>query len=364
MIKPDKINANDPDSFAYYTIMKRFPHIIDEIIANNVLNTQQKSNLEKLKLDMHKDKWLKEPFMDVEFYFYRQILDALDYFDNKIDPYKLVKQNALLNKITEIKTIAADLDKKIRPLKELLVYNLWSNRADLSLIRQAESTMPDSNENNIIINDIDNILEFFKNKLNQVDIILDNSGLELSTDLIFCYYLMEEKIADKLFLHTKSYPIFVSDAIPDDVLYTLAVFAESDDMILKKIAIKLLSNIEAGQIIIAADQFWTSCGSFLDLNGRLNDHFNNSDLVIIKGDLNYRRLVEDRYWEYTENIHEVVDYFPTSILIIRSLKSELMLGLSNDDVQQLFRKDPEWLTNGKYGVIQLIIKVVQFCDII
>lgn len=53
------------------------------------------------------------------------------------------------------------------------------------------------------------------------------------------------------------------------------------------------------------------------------------------------------------------------MLIIRSLKSELMLGLTQNTFHKLFGKDPNWLINGQYGIIQLMksscVRITGYC---
>ena len=42
----------------------------------------------------------------------------------------------------------------------------------------------------------------------------------------------------------------------------------------------------------------------------------------------------------------------TSLLALRVLKSELLVGLDRKDLLDRLRRDPEWMKNGKWGVIQ------------
>lgn len=379
-MKPEFISAQKEGSFALLTITKRLPYIVDQIILNNKLDEKQIAALEKLKseipyenfkmpeiidddfeywkdfMKIHNKSWIEEPFMVVEFYLYRRIMEATGYFSNKLDPFKYTKLDSLHGKINEIITIANKLNEINRPLRELLIYNLWGNRADLSQFNQPGTYLTGGNESNMVINDVDRVISLFEKNLDQVDILLDNSGLELSMDLIMVYYLLEEKIAKRLYLHTKNYPIFVSDALPEDIMYTIEYFKGSGDSVLKNIGEKLSSYIHKKTIMIDTDPFWTLPEPFANFNPRLRKHFSKSDLVISKGDLNYRRLVEDRYWDYIADIKDVIEYFPANVLIIRALKSELMLGATEENVKRLFNEDPEWLVNGKFGMIQLIEK--------
>jgi len=84
----------------------------------------------------------------------------------------------------------------------------------------------------------------------------------------------------------------------------------------------------------------------------LHDEISGLDLVILKGDVNYRRLLSDRHWPYTTLIAEIAYYFPTTLLILRTLKGEIMVNLKEGQAEELQAQDPDWLTNGKRGIIQ------------
>ncbi len=77
-----------------------------------------------------------------------------------------------------------------------------------------------------------------------------------------------------------------------------------------------------------------------------------SDLLIFKGDANYRRLFGDRIIPFNHNVSDFTNYLPAKSVAIRILKSELMLGLEKNKETELFNSDKDWLGNGKYGIIQ------------
>lgn len=51
-------------------------------------------------------------------------------------------------------------------------------------------------------------------------------------------------------------------------------------------------------------------------------------MLVLKGDVNYRRLLEDRHWPPTTRLEEVTQFMPTSTLSLRTLKAEIMVGLA------------------------------------
>jgi hypothetical protein len=84
----------------------------------------------------------------------------------------------------------------------------------------------------------------------------------------------------------------------------------------------------------------------------VNAELARADLVISKGDANYRRLLGDRHWAFTTPFDEVVSYFPAPVLALRTLKAEVACGLSAEQVEHLDNTHPDWLTSGEWGVIQ------------
>ena len=120
---PLEIRASDAGSFAEYTFIRRFPHIVDQIIKDNALDLKVQQNLRKIKFDFNKGsielhildyandsplwgkviklyagkKWIDIPFFIAEMYFYRRILEVINYFDKTssppLDPYAKQKYN-------------------------------------------------------------------------------------------------------------------------------------------------------------------------------------------------------------------------------------------------------------------------------
>ena len=158
----------------------------------------------------------------------------------------------------------------------------------------------------------------------RIDIILDNSGFELYADLIFTLYLLRAGIADTVVLHPKSIPWsanphtpyfpvaddlffrFVSDVTPPDIghlfssLSNPAYFSESEGSrheALDFLVSQLTSFYAAGRIIIRPHDFWTTQHSYWRLPSRAPDllaDLEESDLLVFKGDLNYRKYCRPR----------------------------------------------------------------------
>jgi hypothetical protein len=89
-----------------------------------------------------------------------------------------------------------------------------------------------------------------------------------------------------------------------------------------------------------------------EMPARMRQLLAQASLVITKGDYNYRRLAGDRDWPYSTPFGAVVCYLPVPLLALRVLKAELALGLQSGEAERLSQADPDWLVNGRWGVIQ------------
>ena len=79
-----------------------------------------------------------------------------------------------------------------------------------------------------------------------------------------------------------------------------------------------------------------------------------ADVVLAKGDANYRRALGDAHWPWTTPFADIVSYCPAPLVFVRTCKAEVIAGLSNTQVHELHLRDPAWLTNGVWGVIQFV----------
>ncbi len=89
--------------------------------------------------------------------------------------------------------------------------------------------------------------------------------------------------------------------------------------------------------------------------GPLRENLALSSLIIVKGDANYRRLLGDRHWPYSTPFVDVLSYTPAPLLALRTLKAEVASGLPPDRILELAQAEPDWMTNGKWGVIQFVV---------
>ncbi|WP_353931500.1 damage-control phosphatase ARMT1 family protein [Okeanomitos corallinicola TIOX110] len=397
---PAPLLGSKTGTFTEYTVTKRMPDIAHRVIKENNFPPEINQNLEKLAselkngylqplkndhsidfyhwekyLEIHKNqRWLDVPWFLAETYFYRLILNITNYFqpgkNHQLDPFLLQKEqgleasiDAIIYLCTQVEKWLDDSQKQDKPSKSsliaLLYFSLWGNRVDLSLWSAFEENRSSfdiqTQLTNILVDDSFAVTKLLtKSAHNRIDIVLDNAGFELICDLCLVNFLLDSGFAAQVHLHLKPHPTFVSDAMIKDVHYTQEFLAAGSHPQVKSFSKRLNKNINSGRLVLQEDYFWTSPLAFWQIPKLLKDEFAKSNLIIVKGDANYRRLLGDLEWDYTTNFADIVAYLPTPMVALRTLKSEVAAGLKAEILTELATIDPKWLTNGQWGVIQLV----------
>jgi uncharacterized protein with ATP-grasp and redox domains len=298
--------------------------------------------------------WFEAPFYFVEAYFYRMILDIVHYFEHLNDPFFKQKQAELqsnLDKFDALVLEAVRQKDQSKPsfLDKLLRINLWGNKADLSQIHINQDAHDDRHT---LIDDAKLFLDQVTRGISRIDVVLDNSGMELLTDLLLVKWLLDQGIVENAVLHTKAYPTFVSDATNDDILMLLSFLKEKGSDISIDFVNSLQQFINEGKIKMVSDRFWNAPLHFFEMPTKISADLSGSDLIIFKGDANYRRVFGDRLLPIDSLASEFSGYLPAPALAVRILKSEIIVGMDSGRTRELQISDPDWRVNGKYGVIQ------------
>lgn len=380
------INGLGKKSFARFTIQNRLPHIIEEILDHNTYPLEVESTLRELKeriihgkleeyistgpdINQWKEclepfrklSWFEAPFYFIEAYFYRLILDKTAYFSNTHDPFAVKKDKDVLENIHQFTHMLSEL-KQIKStnvgsktsIRHLLNLCLWGNKSDLSQLTLNTKEGSQLDNNRTLIDDSASISEYLDKGVDRVDLILDNSGVELFTDMMLAVYLLQTNKTKQVVLHTKGHPTFVSDATTMDIERLLNILSTNEDMQLNEFARIANDLIAKGALKISSHSFWNSPLHFYQMPDDLKDDLSKSDLIIFKGDANYRRLFGDRQIPYDQSLESITEYLPAKSIAIRILKSEIMLGLEQETVKELTSLDSDWLVNGTHGMIQLL----------
>ncbi|XP_050540525.1 damage-control phosphatase ARMT1-like [Daktulosphaira vitifoliae] len=256
-------------------------------------------------------------------------------------------------------------------LPKILKCALWGNRCDLSqtggdTIIQTESPLKlvDSLQNLILVDESSKIVDFLcsfnrEGKDNKIlDIILDNAGYELFSDLCMADYFVTYKIVNTVRFHGKAIPWFVSDVTRRDFFDTIDYVAnKSGTKSMKQLGKRWEGYIQSDQWKFENEQFWTlpfHFGQIKSMDPELYEKLSESILIISKGDLNYRKLVGDVFWEPTVPFSQAVGSFkPSKLIALRTLKSDITCGLPEGLAERISQADPDWLKIGKYAVIHV-----------
>lgn len=91
-----------------------------------------------------------------------------------------------------------------------------------------------------------------------VDIILDNSGYELFTDLLVAEYIIDKKLASKVRFNAKALPWFISDVMSKDFNWSLEYLSQHKSPILSEVGKKWIGFLNTGEFeLCPVDYFWT-----------------------------------------------------------------------------------------------------------
>ncbi len=389
---PSPITSTKPGSWAHSTVKQRLPEIAKRVIEENQFSVQINDQLSTLTaeipgqpirhlLDQHAPdfkiwqgyikpnlgkKWLAVPWFFSETYFYRRIMEAVDYFNLKQDPFGYQKKQGLEKTGEDIVALARFLaerltvsDKVENTLRDGLYFSLWGNQADLSLWPAGSKQDPrhDSRKalrEHLLADDIRQVLKIFKGSnqpVERVDIMLDNAGFELVADLALVDILLSHRLAEQVILHVKAHPTFVSDVIETDLDLTIKFLTGSQDKNTAQFGKRVDAYFQKGQIQARSHFFWNSPLAMWELPKEIREELKTSSLMISKGDANYRRILGDREWDFTLPFHQAVDYLPVPLAALRTLKAEIAVGMTLDQIQDVFNQDSKWMVDGKWGVI-------------
>lgn len=383
--RPPPLMVSEPGSFAEYTVTHRMPRIIDDILAANDYPAEIVGALARLR-DALPDgpvppptaelpdaafwretwapwagaAWRDLPWFLAETYFYRLILEAVRYLKpgpwEGVDPFAPQKRAALTDGLQDLEAFVAVLPEEDREERFALWFHraLWGNRADLSNVAVSGKTFEAAARQGVLIDHTDAVWSMLSRGLSRVDVVADNAGPELLVDLGLVAFFLSEGLAREVHLHLKPTPFFVSDATVPDYRETLGALELSARPALGELAARLREAEADGRLALRDHAFWTRSLFYTQLPADLHRALGLADLLILKGDLNYRRLLEDRHWPPTTDLAAVMGYMPAPFVALRTLKSEVMVGLPPGRAEALSAEDPDWRINGERGVIHLV----------
>jgi uncharacterized protein with ATP-grasp and redox domains len=386
---PPLIMTSDPGSFARRTFEVRIPVILMEALAlNPSFDEEIRCNIAALHEELTAGairglieeapdrpfwdaaaapyvgrSWLEVPWYWAEAFFYRRVLEATRYFQpgpwQGIDPYAAKKRaewapDAAPRAVAQLLESLPD-DDIAAQFERLLHAALWGNRTDLSYMVAAHlgaTAAPIDEHDNLLVDDSALLWRFLQaNADGRVAILADNAGTELLMDVALLDFLLCTGLAAEVHLHLKPQPLFVSDALIQDLADGLDALALGGGAA-AKLARRVEGHIVAGELILKTHWFNASSLCYSQVPEDLWADLARMDLVLVKGDANYRRLLDDAHWPSTTSFADAVEYFPAPMAALRTLKGEIIVGLAPGRAERLAREDPAWLVNGRRGVIQ------------
>lgn len=394
---PEPLRGNEPGSFAEDTVSRRLPGIAWQVLQEGDWPPEAASRLQALAEEMPHGRvrllqdeaapdaalwqaylqpylgqtWLDAPWFPLEAYFFRRILEATGYFQDGaghgVDPYRFQKQRGLAEAAQTLAPACAWLEAASAPrpqtLARLLRTAIWGNQADLSVWPEGGEKPQRPSEADLaahlLVDDSAQASAHLERLASQasgsglVIFILDNSGVELAFDLLLADFLLVNGLCREVRFHAKPYPTYVSDVTLPDVGATVEHLAGSAYPVVRRLAGRLKEHLEAGRLAMRVDDFWVSPLMGWEMPAALRLELAQADLLISKGDANYRRWLGDRHWPFTTPFDAILAYCPAPLLALRVMKAELVVGLPPGLREQMDQRDPTWLFNGHWGVIQL-----------
>jgi uncharacterized protein with ATP-grasp and redox domains len=310
--------------------------------------------------------WYDLPWCFAESFWFLKMLFAFGYYEpagpNRLrDPFEPFKRRELtqpgggLEAARELAPLLAACGGPPGPaVRELLLASLWGNRMDLSMHSLAREYRGDFRRAHELL--IDHTGETAGRLLaaSRVDVILDNAGPELVCDLLLAARLLAGEATRRVVLHAKRSPFYVSDARPADVRATVRALAADVSPEVRAAGALLGGFLAEGRLEVQEHWFWNGPRFFQHMPDPLRAELAASNLVLIKGDANYRRLVGDRHWPPTTPMEPLTAYFPAAFAVLRTMKSEIVVDLPAEQAQRLDREDPQWRTNGRRGLVRLV----------
>ncbi|MFJ2195803.1 damage-control phosphatase ARMT1 family protein [Streptomyces violaceusniger] len=306
--------------------------------------------------------WFDVPFLWAESYFYRRLLEAVGYFADGpwrgVDPFRPFKQAELHTPETEAELASLDdiLRKPAGEQADALVHgSLWGNRADLGFrISSSAADTSGADTPPLVADDSEALWSLLPagSPAATLCVVADNAGRELLPDLVLIDHVLHHGRAERVVLQVKPYPYYVSDATTEDVVDCLRRLVRAEGAAAGT-GRRLWAAMGDGRLMVRAHDFFRAPLPYEEMPGDLRSEFAEATLTVFKGDLNYRRLVGDRLWPPTTSFADRTAYFPGPVAALRTLKSDVIVGLDERTVATLDAHEDHWRTSGTHALIQV-----------
>jgi hypothetical protein len=371
------ITCDEPGSFPWYVFRERHPVLIRRLSESLPYGSTQRRALTALLQESQDGEiaplsadapdlaawhewgqgrfgrpWREQVFLWAESYFYRRLLEAVGYFTGGwrgADPFGPFKSAELDSAAFTDDLTALDRTGELAGSERehaLLTTAVWGNLADLGFTIAAKAP---EQAGALAVDDSERLWELLDG--GPVTVVADNSARELLADLALIDHLLASGRAAEVSLLVKPQPYYMSDATPSDVLACLDRMTRAPGEA-ARIGHRLGQALRDDRIRLWTHPFACAPLPYEEMPDDLRGEFAGSTVTILKGDLNYRRLVDDRYWPATTPFADVTAYFPGPVAALRTVKSDVVVGLDPQTVAELDAADPSWRISGTHAVIQ------------
>ncbi|MEV0634282.1 damage-control phosphatase ARMT1 family protein [Streptomyces sp. NPDC050619] len=379
------ILGNEPGSFPHGVLAERHPAIVRQVreafpygpeqhrALDALLESCTKGVIEPLPADASdRDRWaawgmdeytgrswFDVPWLWSESHFYRRLLDAVGYFGpgpwQGIDPFRPFKLAELDSRETDEELAALDDLASLstgEQAQSLLHGSLWGNRADLGFRLSDAGAEDRAAAPSLVADDSDTLWSLLADG-GTLCVIADNAGRELIPDLLLIAHLLDHGRIQRAVLHVKPYPYYVSDATTADVVDALRRLTRAPGRAADH-GRRLWSAMADGRLTVRAHPFSCAPLPYARMPDDLREELAAAALTVVKGDLNYRRLVGDRRWPPTTPFADVTAHFPGQVAALRTLKSDVITGLdAGTEAALVAAEGQRWRTSGTHALVQV-----------
>jgi hypothetical protein len=373
---PPPILAYEQGSFAAFTIQKRLPKILGDVKRQLQKRHQVDPRWGALEAALTQGglidvslfaadtpywvsrvaalsgkPWSEQPFFDLEFLFYKAVdTIALD-LEPGLDVFASTRRDALVDALPHVARTVESAGAL--SLEAALLLAVSGNEADLSQLAPSR----DLPKSAALVDERAEATERLvaRGTDRVVQVLADNAGSELCFDLVLVTTLLDLGLAAAIELQVKPRPMFVSDALAVDVEETLLGFErQPSGTALRHVGQTLRRALLDNRFRIRAPADWAEPRHVDSLEPELVQDLRAAHLVVVKGDLNYRRYFGDRAWPAQTPVEAASLEKVQHAFALRVLKSDCVVGIPAVDAERLFAVEPDWRSNGTHSIIQRI----------
>ncbi|XP_045462521.1 damage-control phosphatase ARMT1-like isoform X2 [Harmonia axyridis] len=313
--------------------------------------------------------------MFAESYLYRRLRMVFE--KKKIlkdyDFFKKIKEDAFEEATPIMRELAIHMEEGCECISDkdaifdLMKITLWANKYDLAVNKGVEHgvhlNMARKLEPNVVCDHSEAIWEAFHSNQDNDSIayVLDNAGYELFCDLCLSDMLITKGLTSHVTFHAKAMPCYVSDVTLNDVNWMIQTLKKHIDPHLRCLGQRWDDYVANKTWEFHDNPFWHYPLDYTHMQAyapELHNQLASANLIIFKGDLNYRKLFGDINWDPNTPVDQGLrGFLPAKLCVLRTVKFGVVCGIPDEVADKCMKADVNWKESGNYGVIQ-------YCDTI